>query len=74
VSLYDGKINSASEYRAYLDPERRVINLLELRPIMKLVFIPQPLILLEIEIVHTWLPDLFISWATSHNLTFVAVI
>jgi hypothetical protein len=68
------KFNAASEYRTYLDGERRVINLLELRPIMKLVFIPLSLILLEIEIVHTWLPDLVISRATSNNLTFVAVI
>jgi hypothetical protein len=57
-----------------MNAERRVINFLELRPIMKLVFVPQSLILLKIEIVHTWLPDLFISRATSNNLTFVAVI
>jgi hypothetical protein len=73
--LCDGKtFRVASEFRTYLDVERRVVNLLELRPIMKLDLVPLSLILFEIKIVHAWLPDILVSGAASYNLAFVAVV
>lgn len=58
----------------YLDAQCRIVDFLELRPIVEFLFIPEPLVLFEVEVVHAGLSDLFIGGATLDDLSLVAVI
>ena len=40
-----------------LDVGRCVVDFLELRPVMKLLLVPLPLVLFQVEAVHDWLAD-----------------
>lgn len=69
-----GSTVRSNQKESYLDVQRGVVNLLELRPIMKLVLVPEPLVLGDIEIVHAWLPNLLVGRTAANNLALVTII
>ena len=60
--------------RGELDIKSCIINLLELSPIMKLLFIPLPLVLLQVKSIHARLANLVVCRAPFDYLPLVTVI
>mmetsp|Transcript_5955 Transcript_5955/g.12682 ORF Transcript_5955/g.12682 Transcript_5955/m.12682 type:complete len:281 (-) Transcript_5955:2222-3064(-) len=57
-----------------LDVQGGVVDLLELRPVVEFLFVPEPLILLEVEVVHAGLPHLLVGGTSFDDLPFVGIV
>mmetsp|Transcript_10690 Transcript_10690/g.25199 ORF Transcript_10690/g.25199 Transcript_10690/m.25199 type:complete len:385 (-) Transcript_10690:1959-3113(-) len=71
----DGEVvDPALAIRRQLDVERRVVNLLELSPVMEFVLVPFSLILLQVEVVHGGLPNFVVCRTSLDDLALVLII
>mmetsp|Transcript_21043 Transcript_21043/g.39767 ORF Transcript_21043/g.39767 Transcript_21043/m.39767 type:complete len:236 (-) Transcript_21043:407-1114(-) len=72
---FDSKIIDPPLFvRGEFDIKSCIVNLLELSPIMKLLFIPLSLVLLQVKTIHTWQTNFIVSRASLDNLPLVTII